>query len=819
MPALHPSFAFVLAVALAPAPASASECRLKFRVNGVSGTLSESLSANQTRTLNRNGLIEALNDGRDDLVLTLENLNVTSSVVAMRQGNGQTLLVPPMPFTGQRLKSVLCRPHATLLDTGEALARVANPAHTVQQAAAAARQAVEQARDTALALYDPAQAQSQLSQMMQAMMAMQQMQMQQMQSSQPQPGDLSRGTAAPPVDLAAKFPELRRAIDESADLRAAVSAAAVDELRNRHAALVARLQELDRKYRVGPVATVVSGPALVAQHFPEIEALRRPSCTVEPPPLPHLDVQLRAFQSQLRTLLQQHPAGGPLPQEVRQRMIDVQEPMSSLSSRPWPLPEFHRVGSRFGYSFPHVKDTPTGLPNAPAPVPYPSLGPSLAPPGVAAAVAEVEEQLARGLPLTIEFLSRIVGLGGAAEAARADAQRVASHVAAVGADSADLGRALVALASVVNAHRSQLSAELAALGDAALAIDRLREGVRTGSAAMGACVAQLAANFVAAAQTAPQRLAAFSSSGTMQVQVPIPVRQALDATLERTLGLGPRIALLHQRVVPLPASHAAFDAARIQVLASALPQPRPELAQRVQALQQAHARWQSDLIGAQQAALALAQAHAQAVSAHAMLVQRLDAQAGTMKADVQSLPTIAFEPAPFGADLARVQALGPLWQQAAATLPQRLAALAAPAVPAPNPALQQGLDFVDTRLAAMRECHLKAVGFRDDLAQPQRVNGAVATATEGLLQQLTDLAATLRGLLTPTAATLARVPQALASAKQALQRVDGVGLAATQAFASATAPLRNGLQTNRQCFESQRAQAETRLAQLRSQLR
>lgn len=173
-----------------------------------------------------------------------------------------------------------------------------------------------------------------------------------------------------------------------------------------------------------------------------------------------------------------------------------------------------------------------------------------------------------------------------------------------------------------------------------------------------------------------------------------------------------------------------------------------------------------------------------------------------------------------------MQALGPLWQQAAVTLPQRLAALAAPAMPAPSPALQQGLDFVDTRLAAMRECHLKADGFRDDLAQPQRVNGAVATATEGLQQQLTDLAATLKGLLPPSPTKLAQVPQALASARQAMQRVDGIGAAATQAFGSATAPLRNGLQANRQCFGSQRAQAEahraqaeSRLSQLRSQVR
>lgn len=147
MPAVQPALVVALAAALGPALAAASDCKLKFRVNGISGTLTETLSANQTRSLHRNGLIEALNDGRDDLLLTLENGGLTAIVVAIRDANGQTLLVPPTLFTGQRLKSGLCRPHATLLDTGEALQRLKNPAQTAQQAAATAKQAVDLRND------------------------------------------------------------------------------------------------------------------------------------------------------------------------------------------------------------------------------------------------------------------------------------------------------------------------------------------------------------------------------------------------------------------------------------------------------------------------------------------------------------------------------------------------------------------------------------------------------------------------------------------------------------------------------------------------
>lgn len=813
MSALHPALVVALAAALAPAFAAASDCRLKYRVNGTPGTLTETLGANQTRTLNRNGLIEALNDGRDDLLLTLENLGTTTTVVAIRDGSGKTLLVPPVLFTGQRLKSVHCRLHATLLDTGDALRRLQNPQQTVQQAAATAKQAAEQARDAALAVYNPI-ANGQLMQLM-----LQDLEMMRRKAEEPAP-PAAGGVPSTAIDLATKFPELHRAIDASTDLRAGVSAAVADELRNRQTTLVTRLQALDRKYRVGAVATVASGPTLLAQHFPEIDALRRPSCAIEPPPLPHLDVQLRAFQSQLRTLLQQHPAGGPLPPEVRQLMLDVQEPLSSLTSRPWPLAEFHRVGSRFGLSFPHVQNTPTGLPYASAPMPYPSVAPTLAPTPVAAAAGELEDLLARGVPVTMDFLARFTGLAGAAEAARADAQRVASLIAASGADSADLGRALVALAAAVNTHKNSLSADVIALGAAAVAIDRLRDSVRSGSAAMGACVAQLASTIVAAGQTAPQRLAAFSSSGAMQVQVPIPVRQALDAALERTLGLGPRIETLRQRLAPLQASHAAFEAARVQVLASTLPLPKPDLPQRVQALQQAHARWQSDLIAAQQSAQALGQAHTQASSAHAMLVLRLKEQGGALKADADSIPALAFEPAPFNADLTRVQALAPLWQHAVSTLPQRLAALAPVAAPVPtappNTNLRQGIDFVTMRLDAMKDCHAKALDLRGDLAQLQRVNAAVAVATDGLLQQLTGVLSSLSGLQPPTPTALAQAPQVLLSAKQATQRVDGIGPVAARAFDVATQQLRSGLQAHKQCFDAHRGQAESRMAQLRS---
>jgi hypothetical protein len=51
---------------------AANECRLKYRTSSSPAYATETMDGGTSRTLTRNGVVEALNDGRNDLELTLE---------------------------------------------------------------------------------------------------------------------------------------------------------------------------------------------------------------------------------------------------------------------------------------------------------------------------------------------------------------------------------------------------------------------------------------------------------------------------------------------------------------------------------------------------------------------------------------------------------------------------------------------------------------------------------------------------------------------------------------------------------------------------
>ena len=112
-PRCHPAWLSCALALAAAGPAPAADCRLKYRLDTSSSLQTESVNAGQTKLLNRNGLIEALNDGGNDSMLMLENLGAQSGV-ALRRSGGQTLLLPPLLFTGQRLLSAQCRNGATV---------------------------------------------------------------------------------------------------------------------------------------------------------------------------------------------------------------------------------------------------------------------------------------------------------------------------------------------------------------------------------------------------------------------------------------------------------------------------------------------------------------------------------------------------------------------------------------------------------------------------------------------------------------------------------------------------------------------------------
>jgi hypothetical protein len=118
-PRFHPAW-LAGALALAAAgPAPAADCRLKYRLDTSSSLQTESVNAGQTKSLNRNGLIEGPNDGGNDggndSMLMLENLGAQSSVALLRS-DSQTLPLPPLLFTGQRLLSAQGRNGATVTD-------------------------------------------------------------------------------------------------------------------------------------------------------------------------------------------------------------------------------------------------------------------------------------------------------------------------------------------------------------------------------------------------------------------------------------------------------------------------------------------------------------------------------------------------------------------------------------------------------------------------------------------------------------------------------------------------------------------------------
>lgn len=812
------SLALVL-LAASGAAAAADECRLKFRVNNSASTFTETLNAGASRTLSRNGLIEALNEGRNDLVLTLENMGAQTSVALLRSGTLTLLLPPTTLFTGQKLQAVQCRTYATVLDSQQALSRFANPAQAVAQAAAVAQTQIEQAREQALSVYDPQKAVADMEDLLGAMTAIQQ--------KMTQAGTVSRTHAPAPAPapepaatLAARFPELAAALEASDNLRAGVPAHVVADARTRSAALLEKLQALDRRYRVGAATPAVAVPTL-AQHFPEVEALRTSACRVEPPPLPHFDVQARAFASDLRTRLAQRgpTSSQPLPADVRLRIGEVQESLSSVLSRPLPLAEFHRVGSRHGFSFPHVADTPTGLPYASVPVPFPSLPPDLGDAAVGKSTAGWEAQL--GSPPSLALMPQMLAQQQmTAEAARADAAKVETHLRGSAADALALGRALAALAATIRQGAAQQQDDLRTLAGIADTIEALRAAVWTGVPAMAACTAQRAARFAAAAQTAPQRLQVFVATLAQApvVNVPIPVRQALDTTLERVAAQGPRHATLAQRVAPLPATLAQLDAARLQVHAAAFPTPRPELPQRAQAYEQARQKLVAELVAAVQAVQTVSQGDAAVASGLAMLVARIQEPGGAIAADAAPLAWTATDLSGFAADQQRAQAVAGLWQQAITTLPTRLAAAAAPppvSASAPNTAAAQELwEQLKRDVADAAQCRGTADAHRAAIAQPARVGTAVGQATSGLQSQLQAVVTTLQGLLPPSPATSSQVPVALQAAREANDRVQGVPVAGRQAFLDATASARSGMGQAWQCVKSRTQQAKGRIAQL-----
>lgn len=304
-------FMLLIGAGLATPAQAANECKLKYKAGNNSSYQFQNINAGATVTLNKQALAEALNDGRNDILISLESTNfsgqTTTSSTTLVKNAGPTLVLPPMLFNGMKLKTAHCKSFATVLDTQQYLSQFGSPTQVVTAATGVAQTAAQLAQTAAVNLFNPNSA-TQLQQAVQAAGT----EANQFLQQAPQAGQAAIAVAQ--SNFANHFPELHTAITASMAVSNRIGVAAQQQAQADLQGLQQELLRLDQKYRASQTVQSLFTIDLPLE-FPEINSLQNQRCSLTAPPLAELVAQTEVMANTLTALLSKYqPAAAALPQ-------------------------------------------------------------------------------------------------------------------------------------------------------------------------------------------------------------------------------------------------------------------------------------------------------------------------------------------------------------------------------------------------------------------------------------------------------------------------------------------------------------------------
>ncbi len=260
---------------------AANECRLKYK-SGNSGFRYQNVDQGRTTNLTRSNFKEAYNVGRNDMQLTLEYVDAfgrtQSEKMTLIKSGSATIPIPPVPLFNKKLKSIKCQRVATVIDTLAYTQRLGSSAgNIVSQATRDATTAINTAAQNTANLFS-AQNAAQLKSRSEIAIA-----------------DVRNALAAAKrgannttnkvrTNLARSFPEVNAAAAATQQYTWQVSDAVVSQGRQNIEATLAKLNQLDKKYKVSQTASALVSVNL-AKDFPEINSLKNVRCRVSSSPL------------------------------------------------------------------------------------------------------------------------------------------------------------------------------------------------------------------------------------------------------------------------------------------------------------------------------------------------------------------------------------------------------------------------------------------------------------------------------------------------------------------------------------------------------
>lgn len=281
---------------------AANECRLKYK-SGSAGFRYQNVDQGRTTSLTRSNFKEAYNVGRNDMQLTLEYVDVLgrtqSEKMTLIKSGSATIPLPPLPLINKKLKSIKCQRVATVTDTLNYTQRLgASASNIVSKATNDATTAINTAAQNTANLFSAqnanqlkAKSEKAISDVRNALAA----------------AKRGANSAATNVrtNMARHFPEVNTAVTATGKYSWQVSDAIVSQGRQNIEGTLAKLNQLDRKYKVSQTASQLIAINL-AKDFPELNALKNVQCRISNSPLVQFNGGLKKLRQELIKLDQKY---------------------------------------------------------------------------------------------------------------------------------------------------------------------------------------------------------------------------------------------------------------------------------------------------------------------------------------------------------------------------------------------------------------------------------------------------------------------------------------------------------------------------------
>lgn len=277
---------------------AANECRLKYK-SGSAGFRYQNVDQGRTTNLTRSDFKEAYNVGRNDIQVTLQYVDILgrtqSEKMTLIKSGSVTIPLPPLPLINKKLKSIKCQRVATVIDTLNYTQRLgASASNIVSKATTDATGAINTAAQNAANLFSAQNAQQfktrsekSISDVRNALAA----------------AKRGANNAASNVrtNMARHFPEVNTAVTATGKYSWQVSDAIVSQGRQNIERTLAKLQQLDRKYKVSQTTSQLISINL-AKDFPELNSLKNLQCRVSDSPLVQFKGGLQKLRQELSKL-------------------------------------------------------------------------------------------------------------------------------------------------------------------------------------------------------------------------------------------------------------------------------------------------------------------------------------------------------------------------------------------------------------------------------------------------------------------------------------------------------------------------------------